>query len=53
MLGLLKTCFPDQIAAWEPRLAALIPSYGTSLNLDPALARASVTRTAEVLAISA
>ncbi|HEX5856838.1 MAG TPA: malate dehydrogenase (quinone) [Microbacterium sp.] len=53
MLGLLKTCFPDQIEAWEPRLAELIPSYGTSLNVEPALARASVSRTAEVLAISA
>ncbi|MGC5223847.1 malate:quinone oxidoreductase [Micromonospora sp. DT81.3] len=53
MLGLLKTCFPDQIAAWEPRLEKLIPSYGRSLNVDPAVARASVTQTAQVLAISA
>ncbi|HWI31081.1 MAG TPA: malate dehydrogenase (quinone) [Microbacterium sp.] len=53
MLGLLKTCFPDQIAGWEPKLAELIPSYGTSLNVDPAVARASLEETAGVLAISA
>ncbi len=53
MLGLLKTCFPDQIAQWEPRLRELIPSYGETLNSRPAIAREVVTETAEALAISA
>lgn len=53
MLGLLGTCFPDRIETWEPRLRELIPSYGTSLNVDPDAASASVKRTAEALSISA
>lgn len=53
MLGLLKTCFPDRIESWEPRLAELIPSYGTTLNVDAAAARASLDETAGALAITA
>ncbi len=53
MLGLLKSCFPDRIDAWEPALAELIPSYGTTLNPDAAAAAASTHRTAEVLGITA
>lgn len=53
MLGLLKTCFPDRIAGWEPELKKLIPSYGETLNGDAATARASVERTAGVLGITA
>nr|WP_121060681.1 malate:quinone oxidoreductase [Microbacterium telephonicum] len=52
MLGLLKTCFPDRMAAWEPTLRGLIPSYGTTLNPDAAAADASMTRTADVLSIA-
>ncbi|MBZ4487989.1 malate dehydrogenase (quinone) [Microbacterium sp. cx-55] len=52
MLGLLKDCFPDRIAAWEPALADLIPSYGATLNPDPAAAAASTARTAEALQIN-
>jgi malate dehydrogenase (quinone) len=52
MLGLLKTCFPDRIAAWEPELKALIPSYGSTLNGDPAAADASLDATAGVLGIN-
>lgn len=53
MLGLLGTCFPDRIDEWKPRLRELIPSYGTSLNVDPDAASASVQRTADALSISA
>jgi malate dehydrogenase (quinone) len=52
MLGLLKTCFPDRIDGWEPRLKALIPSYGQTLNDRPEVAREVLTETAEELAIS-
>ncbi|GAA1995171.1 malate:quinone oxidoreductase [Microbacterium pumilum] len=53
MLGLLKTCFPDRIAQWEPTLAELVPSYGETLNNDPAEARETIERTAEALALTA
>jgi malate dehydrogenase (quinone) len=49
MLGLLKSCFPDRIEEWEPQLRELIPSYGTTLNADPAAAEASLAATAEEL----
>lgn len=53
MLGLLKTCFPDRIDAWEPRLRELIPSYGDTLNPRPEIARESLDETAETLALTA
>jgi malate dehydrogenase (quinone) len=53
MLGLLKSCFPDELPAWEPRLRELIPSYGASLNGDPAAAEASLAQTADALALTA
>lgn len=51
MLGLLKSCFPDRIAGWEPKLTELIPTYGSTLNGDPARAHEVVVRTAEELRI--
>ena len=51
MLGLLKTCFPDRIDAWEPELKSLIPSYGQTLNGRPDAARATLAETARVLDI--
>ncbi|WP_157536865.1 malate:quinone oxidoreductase [Microbacterium sp. Root180] len=53
MLGLLKTCFPDRVDGWEPRLRELIPSYGETLNPRPAVAEESLTETAATLALSA
>ena len=53
MLGLLKTCFPEQIDGWEPRLKALIPSYGETLNPRPEAAEETLTETAEALALTA
>ncbi len=52
MLGLLKTCFPDDIREWEPRLRELIPSYGGTLNTDPESARATLSDTADTLALT-
>ena len=51
MLGLLKTCFPDRVSEWEPRLRELIPSYGETLNPRPEAADAVLDTTARVLAI--
>lgn len=53
MLGLLKTCFPDRIADWEPALRDLIPSYGETLNPRPEAAEETLTETAEALALTA
>ncbi|MFE1664210.1 malate:quinone oxidoreductase [Microbacterium sp. P02] len=53
MLGLLKTCFPDQISSWEPRLRDLIPSYGQTLNPRPEVASEVLAETADALALTA
>ncbi|WP_404446399.1 malate:quinone oxidoreductase [Microbacterium marinum] len=53
MLGLLKTCFPDRIAGWEPTLRSLIPTYGETLNGDAAKSSQVLQQTASVLQINA
>ena len=52
MLGLVEKCFPDRMDAWRPRLKEMIPSYGTQLSDDPALAEKTIARTAKALNIS-
>ncbi|MCC2030326.1 malate:quinone oxidoreductase [Microbacterium sp. YMB-B2] len=52
MLQLLKSCFPEQYEGWEPTLRELIPTYGHTLNDDPAAAEKSMAATADVLALS-
>jgi malate dehydrogenase (quinone) len=52
MLDVLKTCFPRKVADWEPELARMIPSYGTTLNDKPELADQVLSRTASVLGIA-
>ena len=52
MLNLLKTCFPERMAQWEPELARLMPSYGIHLNDDRALADSTLADTAEALEIT-
>ena len=52
MLNLLKTCFPDRIAGWEPELKKLIPSYGETLNDKPEKAAAEKAATAAALNIN-
>jgi malate dehydrogenase (quinone) len=51
MLGLIEKCFPDRIDGWRPQLTAMVPSFGTQLSDDPALADRVMSRTAEVLRI--
>ena len=53
MLGLVEKCFPDRMDAWRPRLTEMIPSYGTQLSDDPALAEKTIARTADALHINA
>ena len=52
MLGLLKSCFPEQYPGWEPALRELIPTYGQTLNDDEAAAEKSMAATADALNIS-
>ncbi|WP_235201410.1 malate dehydrogenase (quinone) [Microbacterium sp. CH12i] len=52
MLNLLKTCFPEQYAGWEPTLRELIPTYGQNLNENEAVAQKSMTSTAATLGIA-
>lgn len=52
MLDLLKKCFPEQYAGWEPELRKLIPTFGERLNTDAALAERSTASTAETLGIN-
>src|SRR5690606_6666905 len=49
MLDLLEKCFPEQYAGWEPTLRDLIPTYGHTLNDNPAVADESMTQTAAAL----
>ena len=53
MLDVLSRCFPDRIAAWEPKLREMIPSAGRQLSSDPAEAEASLAETAKVLELTA
>ena len=53
MLSLIEKCFPDRIDSWKPALTTMIPSYGTQLADDPALAARTLTRTAKALKINA
>jgi malate dehydrogenase (quinone) len=51
MLALIEKCFPDRMAEWKPRLTQMVPSYGTQLSDDPALAARTIKRTAKALKI--
>ncbi|MGX5680879.1 malate:quinone oxidoreductase [Schumannella luteola] len=53
MLTVLEKCFPDRLEAWRPALTAMIPSYGTQLSDTPAVAAATLQRTAKALRITA
>jgi malate dehydrogenase (quinone) len=53
MLGLLKRCFPEQYAGWEPTLKDLIPTMGQRLNDDAGSAEKSMSATASVLSLTA
>ena len=52
MLGLLKRCFPEQYAGWEPALQELIPTYGEQLNTDADAAASSMDATAATLELN-
>jgi malate dehydrogenase (quinone) len=49
MIDLLKRCFPDRYAGWEPTLQTLIPTIGETLNDRPEKAKQVMAHTASVL----
>jgi len=52
MLELIKRCFPEQIAEWEPKMKEMIPSYGLSLLNHPELIEEIHTSTDRALGLS-
>lgn len=51
MLNLLGTCFPERKAEWEPKLKALIPTNGVTLNDKTSLAIETEAGSAEKLGL--
>lgn len=51
LLELIKKSFPQQMKQWEPRIKAMIPSYGVSLRENPELLYGIQTSTAETLGL--
>lgn len=52
ILDLLQRSFPDRLPDWEPKIRALIPSYGKNLSDDPQQAHETLTRTARILGVA-
>jgi malate dehydrogenase (quinone) len=52
MIDLLKRCFPDRYAGWEPTLTSLIPTIGETLNDRPEKAKQVMAETAAVLGLA-
>ncbi len=53
MFDVLKRCFPDRIADWQPHLKELVPTYGTLLSTTPERAEEVLEETARVLQLTA
>jgi malate dehydrogenase (quinone) len=49
MLDVLAKCFPDRIEGWTPQLEKMIPSYGTPLSGNEAVAKKTLAETAKEL----
>jgi len=52
MLDLIARCFPDRLPEWEPKLRALVPSYGVKLADDPALVARLLDETSRALELA-
>jgi malate dehydrogenase (quinone) len=52
MLEVLEKSFPDQFNDWQKKLRRLIPSLGTKLNENPALAKKTLAETARTLKLN-
>ncbi len=52
MLEVIKRCFPQELAAWEPKIKEMIPSYGLSLLQHPELIEEIHTSTGRALGLT-
>ena len=53
MLDVANRMFPETSNPWMQKITSLVPSYGVSLNDDPAKARESLSMTAKTLGLKA
>ena len=51
MLTMLGRMFPERIEAWRPMITQMVPSWGTRLSDDPAVAHRSLEHTATALGL--
>ncbi|HWK21386.1 MAG TPA: malate dehydrogenase (quinone) [Microbacteriaceae bacterium] len=49
MLDLIARCFPEKLGEWEPKLKAMVPSYGLPFSADEARAEATIAATSKAL----
>jgi len=49
MLDVLARCFPDKLAEWEPKLTAMVPSYGLQFSADERRAADTIAATSKAL----
>jgi len=52
MLDLLARCFPGKLAEWEPKLRAMVPSYGLQFSADEQRAADTIAATSKALQLS-
>ncbi|WP_313892737.1 malate:quinone oxidoreductase [Psychrobacillus sp.] len=52
MFEVIKKCFPQHMAEWEPKLKEMVPSYGLKLMENPELLEEVHTSTAQTLGLS-
>ncbi|MET1034365.1 MAG: malate:quinone oxidoreductase [Arthrobacter sp.] len=52
MIEVLRRCFPQRFAGWEPKLTEIIPSHGTALNSNPELLAEVTATTNRVLELA-
>ncbi|CAD7969302.1 unnamed protein product [Amoebophrya sp. A120] len=50
-VDVLLGCFPDRVAAWTPKFKQMIPSFGTELSSNPAMAEKIMEANARILKI--
>lgn len=52
MLDVLARCFPDRLAAWEPQLKRMVPTYGLHLASDEQLIAETIASTTTTLQLA-
>ena len=52
MLDVLAKCFPERLAAWEPQLQRMVPTYGLHLAADESLIADTIASTTKALQLA-